>query len=347
MRPVSLKLDATNHNSNYSRFSKLIALTLIVTLKTVLLSGQSKLSQQDLAFSRVPSPILFANRYMSSADNTYAVTELSFNTAADEYATCMYQKSLVVVSNRKLNRRTILGQSDYKLLGFTQQKSTWSVPYLLPGVFTGKTNHGGITFNKNGTQVFFTKTLSTPNTYALFTAHKSTSYNHLWRDEKQIIVAASGFSIENPWLSTDGKLLYFSSNMPGGFGGYDLYAVQVFKNGVIGKPYNLGEQINSSANENFPSLNPDNTQLYFASDRKESIGGYDIFYAFTDTKSYSAPKNMGTTINSSSNEIRFIPTSSTSGYFSSNKNSLSRTMNVYAYEKVAAAAEFSTSSQQD
>ena len=345
MRPVSPKLAATNHNSNYSSFSKLIALTLIVALQTGLLSGQSKKSETVIAFNSNSSPNLFAKRYTSSPDDhTYIVSELSFNTVSDEYATCLFEDKLVVVSNRKITSRsgssTVLDQSEYKLLGFSKFKNNWQNPHLLAGVFTGKTNHGGLTFNKTQTQVFYTKTEAGSTNYQLYVATQNPKNPAQWFAPKRLALAPKEYSVENPWLSSNSKTLYFSSNMPGGYGGYDLYSVEISPTGKFTRPKNLGKNINTSANEKFPSLSVENHILYFVSDRPGAYGGYDVYSAYTDAELYSSAQPLVSAINSTADEVGFVPVTATTGYFSSNKNSLSKKMNVYQYEHTASVAGF-------
>ncbi|MDV7401105.1 hypothetical protein RZS08_57335, partial [Arthrospira platensis SPKY1] len=84
------------------------------------------------------------------------------------------------------------------------------------------------------------------------------------------------FSTIHPSLSLDGKRLYFSSDMPGGLGGMDLYYVDIYENGSYGSPVNLGKSVNTPHREQFPFIAEDGT-LYFASDGHEGIGGLDLF----------------------------------------------------------------------
>ena len=134
--------------------------------------------------------------------------------------------------------------------------------------------------------------------------------------------------------------MYFSSNMPGGYGGYDLYSVKILPNGRFTIPKNLGKNINTSANEKYPSLSVENHILYFASDRPGAYGGYDVYSAYTDAELYSSAQTLGSAINSAADEVGFVPVTATTGYFSSNKNSLSKKMNVYQYEHAASVAGF-------
>ncbi len=104
-----------------------------------------------------------------------------------------------------------------------------------------------------------------------------------------------GYATGFPSLSFDGKALYFSSNRPGGSGGYDLY-VSYFKNGEWSYPENLGGEINTTGNEITPFLH--NSSLYFASDYHHGIGGFDIFESTVEAGAWSIPSNTGNGVNS-------------------------------------------------
>ncbi len=100
-------------------------------------------------------------------------------------------------------------------------------------------------------------------------------------------------------ISYDGNILFFASDKPGGFGGRDIYMTKKLPNGEWALPQNLGENVNSSYNEDFPNILSDGKTLYFASEGHMGIGGYDIFHSEWDEESntWSKPKNAGYPIN--------------------------------------------------
>jgi len=85
------------------------------------------------------------------------------------------------------------------------------------------------------------------------------------------------YSYNDPFLSLDEKMLYFASDMPGGFGGMDLWKVSVSKDGNYGDPVNLGEKINTIEDERYPFFNEDNNEIYFSSNGHQGMGGFDVF----------------------------------------------------------------------
>lgn len=108
-------------------------------------------------------------------------------------------------------------------------------------------------------------------------------------------------------INNDGSVLFFASNRDGGYGGTDLYMSTQLPNGTWGPAQNLGPEINTSFNEDFPNVTPDGKTLYFSSTGHTTMGGYDIFKAEKDavTKSFSNPKNMGYPVNSPEDDYNF------------------------------------------
>lgn len=135
--------------------------------------------------------------------------------------------------------------------------------------------------------------------------------------EEKLPFNSKDYSVGNPALSTDGKWLYFASDMPGGYGETDLYVAEVFSDGKVGSPQNLGATINTAGREMFPFVR--DSVLYFSSDGHYGLGGLDVFQVrkvkdFT----FSEPKNLGKPVNSSRDDFSFIIDKDNKyGYFSS------------------------------
>lgn len=131
-----------------------------------------------------------------------------------------------------------------------------------------------------------------------------------------------GYRAMQPYVSFDGTKLYFSSNRPGGLGGFDLYMCNIDENGFTGEAKNLGSTINTAKDEVTPFYHTISNTLFFSSNGHTGIGGLDIFKSSlnTDDSIYAAPKNLGTPINSSKDDAYFIlDRIQTKGYFSSDR----------------------------
>jgi hypothetical protein len=126
-----------------------------------------------------------------------------------------------------------------------------------------------------------------------------------------------GYATGFPCLAFSGDALYFSSNRPGGFGGYDIY-VSYFKDNDWTYPENLGGQVNTSGNEITPFF--DGRILYFSSDYHQGLGGFDIFRSKVIDGGWTFAENMGNGVNSLSDDYFFSVNPRTKDYYlSSNR----------------------------
>lgn len=108
-------------------------------------------------------------------------------------------------------------------------------------------------------------------------------------------------------LSSDQKILYFTSNRDGGFGGTDIYMVKKLPHGEWAMPMNLGPKINTPYDEDSPFIHPDGKTLYFSSKGHKTMGGFDIFITTLDqnTGEWSQPENVGYPISTAHDDIHF------------------------------------------
>ena len=122
-------------------------------------------------------------------------------------------------------------------------------------------------------------------------------------------------------VSPDENYIYFSSDRPGGMGGLDIYRLKKLPDGSWSKAYNLGPPINSKYDEDSPFLGADNRTLYFSSNGKRSMGGYDIFVSRADEdEKWSEPENMGYPLNSVDDDIYYTTTADgLVGFYASDK----------------------------
>lgn len=143
----------------------------------------------------------------------------------------------------------------------------------------------------------------------------------IFSDIMDLSINSDEYSTGHPAISPDGKWLYFSSDMPGGMGGADLYKVELDENGTIqGNPVNLGSTINTAGNELFPFVHKDGL-LFFSSNGWPGYGGLDIFVAETNAQGdYNRRTNVGKPANSEQDDFSIIVNEEQSeGYLSSNR----------------------------
>lgn len=141
------------------------------------------------------------------------------------------------------------------------------------------------------------------------------------------------YSVGHPALTKDGRWLFFVSDMPGGYGDTDVYVAEVYSDGKLGEPRNLGPKINTSGREMFPFMN--DSILYFSSDGHYGLGGLDIFESKRiDDYDFTAPKNLGKPVNSNLDDFSFIISEDEKyGYFSSSRKDGKGDDDIYYFTK--------------
>ena len=173
--------------------------------------------------------------------------------------------------------------------------------------------YGSESFNEKE----FTKDKAKNAKFGKIYLYKATKQGDNWSNSKPLPFNNKEYDVRNPSISKDGKTLYFSSNMPGGFGGEDIWKVTV--NGdEYGTPENLGAKVNTEANESFPFITDDNV-LFFSSNGKQGFGGLDVFKM--DLNKGSEAMNVGEPVNTSKDDFAFtFNTTKKVGFFSSNRD---------------------------
>jgi outer membrane protein OmpA-like peptidoglycan-associated protein len=150
-----------------------------------------------------------------------------------------------------------------------------------------------------------------------------------WTKSEPFPYNNESYSVVHPSLSHDGQYLYFSSDMPGGQGGMDLYVCK--KEGTSwGKPQNLGQDVNTSGNEVFPYIRKDST-LFFSSDTHPGFGGLDVFSATLNGDKYSNVRNMGSPFNSSTDDFGVLFLEDNNGYLSSDRPGGKGSDDIYSF----------------
>lgn len=151
----------------------------------------------------------------------------------------------------------------------------------------------------------------------LMVSHRDSS-GHWQPAESFAYNKSSEYSIGHAALSPDGNILYFTSDMPGGQGGTDIWFSELQPNGSWGTPQNAGSVINTVDDEAFPAIAKDGT-LYYSSKGGIGMGGFDIFAATGSKNQWSQPNNMRFPLNSPGDDFFFVRNGNGQGYFASNR----------------------------
>jgi outer membrane protein OmpA-like peptidoglycan-associated protein/tetratricopeptide (TPR) repeat protein len=147
------------------------------------------------------------------------------------------------------------------------------------------------------------------------------------------------YSVMHPALTPDGSKMYFSSDMPGGFGNMDLYVAYREGNGSWSAPVNLGPGINTEGDEAFPYVSNDGL-LYFASDGHTGLGGLDIYYSRAVRGRWDPVTNLGAPLNSGKDDFGFaLDTTRKYGFISSNRDGGKGLADIYLFTRLSVDAE--------
>lgn len=282
----------------------------------------AKLNPRD---ENIQNLILSCNLINELEDkHLFIVKPLTINSPQSDFASAIYKDGLVFVSGRhNKTSRQIDGRTGehYLDLYYTEQVGDRFVdPIPFSDIFNSKYHEGPACFTPNERFVFFTRNKGNLNLEGKseLNIYSSRFNGKSWDKPELFLFAGTAYSIGHPSISSDGRYLYFISNMDGGYGGTDIYVCR--KLGFAwSKPINLGPIVNTSGNEMFPFIGDDNF-LYFASDGHIGFGGLDILKTTFEQNHWTFPVNLGPPFNSAKDDFGFIfKGSKEQGYFSSNR----------------------------
>lgn len=267
----------------------------------------------------------------SKAAASYKITKELINSAGADFGPAFYGKSLVYASSRSdIKNSAIVGQQNYANEKVSQlfvanidRRDRLGKPKLLLEGIQAQTNVGPATFTKNNQKVYYTKNAFVDGVRWLsanqpvLSIHEATVKGKSWEESKPLNFNSGDYAVAFPSISEDGNTLYFASDSPDGFGGFDIY-VSYKQNDKWSKPVNLGDEINTPGDEITPFIN--GNTLYFSSNWHWGMGGYDIFKAVQKNGQWQGVAHLGKDINSTRDDVGFIFDNKKSvGYFSSNR----------------------------
>ena len=235
------------------------------------------------------------------------------NTAGNDFGPMPYRNGLVYVTRpRRGNLNPTTGLNYYELFLASVN------PDGLPGrgrrfstELNGGYNEGPVSFANEERVIYFTRTQlrsGVPITdrsgranLGIFSAYRA---RYDWDAIRALPFNGPEFSNQHPTVTPDGKRIFFSSNRPGGFGGYDLYFSD-YRDGRWEPAINLGAEINSEGNEAFPYIHPDGT-LYFASNGHGGRGGFDVLRIDLSQRRWGPLLHLPAPINGPADDLGFV-----------------------------------------
>ncbi len=209
----------------------------------------------------------------------------------------------------------------------------WSTPTPLPPPVNTEENEGLSSMTKKGDLLIFTRCTSEKNKNSLNQLWFSVKKGNAWGEPEKFWFCNDSNKFASPSISSGGLTLLFSSDMPGGQGGNDIWtSTYNKKEKKWSPPTNLGSEINTSANEVFPSLHDDGT-LYFSSDGHLGMGGLDIFRAEKKGKGeWGSVTNLRYPVNSAGDDFGIIfEGAKERGYFSSNREGTKGSDDIWSF----------------
>ncbi|MBW2961072.1 OmpA family protein [Mesonia aestuariivivens] len=273
----------------------------------------------------------------------YSLKNLELNTDKSEFFSGIYQDQLLISSTKQ--EKGLFSKLYYwnnlpylNLYAIPLDSLENSSPKLFAEELSTKFHESNAVFTKDGKTVFFTRNSYLNHKTERDTAkvtqlqiYKAELKNKKWINVTLLPFNNKNYSCEHPALSQDGQTLYFASNKPGGFGGFDLYSVNTTN---YLNPKNLGNLINTSKKEQFPFIDHQGN-LYFASNGHPGFGMLDVFIAKTSENGFEKPDNVGLPINSGYDDFAFyINTITKDGFFSSNRLSGKGNDDVYQIHEI-------------
>jgi len=263
----------------------------------------------------------------------YELEKVEINTKLSDFGPSYYLDKLVYASSTARSEGSKIAQwNDQPFLDLfvadMDEKGILSNPKPLGGEINTPYHESSSTFTKDGKTVYFTrnnyidgKKGKDENKTIRLKLYRASNKEGEWTEITELPFNNDEFSTAHPSLSPDGKRLYFASDMPGTIGMSDLWYVNILPNNNYGTPVNLGPSINTEARDSFPFISDENN-LYFSSDGRSGLGGFDIFYTPLDIEGKpGAITNLGEPANSSQDDFGFIiKESQRIGFMSSNRD---------------------------
>lgn len=211
-------------------------------------------------------------------------------------------------------------------------KGKWSTPKAIESALNTEADEGTPAFSVDGREMYITQCLTDPSNPRYAQISVSNRSDAAWGKANKLEISRDTLSsFAHPAVSPDGNWLYFTSDMPGGKGGLDIWRVRL-TGGTTGGVENLGEPINTPGDEEFPTFRP-NGDLYFSSNGHGGLGGLDIFIAKVGNDHRYHLEHPGYPLNSQGDDFGMtFEGIHNRGFFSSNRGDGRGWDHIYSFE---------------
>jgi hypothetical protein len=256
----------------------------------------------------------------------------SVNTSEDEYWPSITAdgQTLMFTRQEATGRSVPKTQEDFYISHFENDK--WSKAFNAGFPLNSSQNEGAQTISSDGRFMYFTA-CDKPDGQGKCDIYYSSFDGNSWSIPINIGPPINTRAWESqPSISANGRMLFFTSNRPGGFGGMDLWYSVLSEEGKWGSPVNLGKTINTPGDEMSPFIHFDGRTLYFSSNGSIGMGGFDIFFSkMRDDTTWTEPRNLGYPINTYNDEMGLIIDASGQRAYFSSKRDDSHGKDIYSF----------------
>ncbi|WP_248722867.1 OmpA family protein [Seonamhaeicola sp. ML3] len=291
------------------------------------------------------------NDFISSIFNAkqqYFLTDVNFNSEYADFGAYEHYGDIYFASSRTtgVSTKHIYGWNEEPFLDLykTQSRTDSIVDHKsrVKGDVNSIYHEGPLSISKEGNTMYFSRNNFNENILGKdangvsnLKIYRASLVTGEWTNIEELAFNSDNYSTGHPALSPDETKLYFTSNMPGGYGGSDIYVVEINDDGTFGTPQNLGDVVNTDKNESFPFVNSEGT-LFFSSDGHSGLGMLDIFGTASDkNNTITNVVNLGTPVNSNKDDFSFFMNEDgLSGFFASNRDGGVGGDDIYAYDRI-------------
>ncbi len=276
-------------------------------------------------------------------EGRYKITHLDVNTESQDFGTSYFKDKIVFATTREgtsgIKRKYNWNDMPFLNLYVSEREGDQlKEPEQLNKSLNNKLHDGPASFNEAGNLMVFTrndpKMKGEDGTIRLQLYFTEKDEKDKWQKEVPFKLNNPNYSVGHPWMSKDGEVMYFASDMPGGIGGVDIYRITKNSDGTWGEAVNLGEPINTEGDEMFPFYQEEQGILFFASSGHIGLGGLDIYIApDIGEGEFIKILNAGAPMNTRFDDFSLIVDETMNkGYFTSNREGGKGDDDIYAFQ---------------
>jgi len=258
----------------------------------------------------------------------------NINSKGSDFCPLIYKDGIIFVSDRDpdlVNGNTFsYANQPYLSIFYAEKDKQYKKAKKFSNQLTSLYHDGPVSITEDGKTIYFTKVDKKEqgkNFVNRLKIYSATLEGKKWKNITPFQYNSKDYSVAHPWISADGKKLFFASDMTGGFGGMDLYMCNKTSDGWS-KPINLGSEVNTKENEVFPYYR--NGVLYFSSDGLAGYGGLDIF-SVKEKDNWKNPVNLKAPLNSSKDDFGIFYNDDENGFFSSDREGGIGSDDIYSF----------------